>query len=148
MDDFLTAVHTLLDGPERLPEGFVTLDCGSGRAVSIREFVETIHHVTGSRSELRFGALPYRENEIMLSQADPAALRALGWDPQVSLEQGIKNHSCERTLAVAEPCGFQGAFVFCSSRRAWLGLALQRSRHPLLLHDAGARRAGTRASAC
>jgi CDP-paratose synthetase len=91
VQDFVTAVQTLLDSPERLPEGFVTLDCGSGRAVSIREFVETIHRVTGSRSELRFGALPYRENEIMLSQADPAALRALGWEPQVSLEQGIKN---------------------------------------------------------
>lgn len=91
VQDFLTAVHTLLDAPGRLPEGFITLDCGSGRAVSIREFVETVHRVTGSRSALRFGALPYRENEIMFSQADPAALRALGWEPKVSLEQGIKN---------------------------------------------------------
>jgi nucleoside-diphosphate-sugar epimerase len=91
VQDVVSAVHTLLETPGRLPGGFVTLDCGSGRAVSVREFVETVHRLSGSRSALRFGALPYRENEIMFSQADPAALRALGWEPRVSLEQGIQN---------------------------------------------------------
>jgi nucleoside-diphosphate-sugar epimerase len=91
VQDFLDAVYTLLDSPERLPDGFSTLDCGSGRAVTIREFVETVHRLTGSRAVLRFGALPYRENEIMFSQADASALGALGWRPTVSLEQGIKN---------------------------------------------------------
>jgi nucleoside-diphosphate-sugar epimerase len=91
VSDFLAAVHTLLDGSERLPAGFVALDCGSGRAVSIREFVETVHRVTGSQSALRFGAMPYRDNEIMFSQADLAGLRSLGWEPTVSLEQGIRD---------------------------------------------------------
>jgi nucleoside-diphosphate-sugar epimerase len=89
--DFVSAVHTLLDAPEHLAAGFCSLDCGSGRAVSIREFVETVHRLTGSRATLRFGALPYRENEIMFSQADSSALRGLGWEQKVPLEQGIKN---------------------------------------------------------
>jgi nucleoside-diphosphate-sugar epimerase len=91
VQDFLAAVRILLAQAERLPDGFVSLDCGSGRAVSIREFAETVHRLTGSRAVLRFGALPYRENEIMFSQADPSALRALGWEPRVSLEKGILN---------------------------------------------------------
>jgi nucleoside-diphosphate-sugar epimerase len=89
--DFVTAMQTLLDAPERLPDGFSTLDCGSGHAASIRHFVETLHRLTGSRATLRFGALPYRENENMFSQADPSQLRALGWGPSVSLEEGVKS---------------------------------------------------------
>jgi nucleoside-diphosphate-sugar epimerase len=90
VDDVLTAFRAVLEGQDRLPQGFVSLDCGSGRAVPIREIVQTVHRVTGSRATPRFGALPYRENEIMFSQADVSGLRALGWQPVVSLEQGIR----------------------------------------------------------
>jgi CDP-paratose synthetase len=91
VDDFLGAVRTILGKAEDLPGGYHTVECGTGRAVSIREFVETIHRLTGSRAVLRFGALPYRENEIMVSQADTASLRTLGWRPSVSLEEGIRS---------------------------------------------------------
>jgi CDP-paratose synthetase len=91
VDDFVSAVHTLLDAPDHLEKGFVTLDCGSGNAVSIREFVERVHRLTNSRAALRFGALPYRENEIMFSQSEPSTLMALGWKPKVSLDEGIQN---------------------------------------------------------
>ena len=36
-----------------------------GQATSIRTFVETVHRLTGSRARLRFGALPYRDNEVV-----------------------------------------------------------------------------------
>src|SRR5690606_3546497 len=45
------------------------VDVGSGNAPSVRSFVEQVHLLTGSRTELKFGAIPYRANEAMLCQA-------------------------------------------------------------------------------
>jgi len=88
--DVAAAFLAVLDNLGKLPAGAVDLECGTGQAVSIRAFVETIHRLTGSRAALRFGALPYRDGEIMLSQADPTALRALGWEARVALDDGLR----------------------------------------------------------
>ena len=88
--DVAAAFRILLEKASTLPPGAVELECGTGSPVSIREFVETIHRLTNSRATLRFGALPYRENEIMISRANPAKLQSLGWQPRVSLEEGLR----------------------------------------------------------
>ena len=87
--DVAAAFLAVLNNLDKLPPGGTDLECGTGAAVSIREFVEAIHRLTASRATLRFGALPYRAGEIMLSEANPTALRALGWAPTVSLEDGL-----------------------------------------------------------
>lgn len=89
VDDVLNAVMCLLDRYYTLPDNFIELDCGTGQAISIREFVTTAHRVSCSKATLRFGKLPYRENEIMLSQANVSVLNSLGWQAQVSLVDGI-----------------------------------------------------------
>jgi CDP-paratose synthetase len=66
------------------------IDVGSGKAHPLRSFVEQVHYLTGSRTELKFGAIPYRVNEMMLCQADTRRLHNLGWQPVYSLEQGIR----------------------------------------------------------
>jgi nucleoside-diphosphate-sugar epimerase len=76
--------------------GFVNYDIGSGNPVSVRDLVELIHKLTGSRSRLSFGALSYRPGEPMLTRADTSALRALGWRPRVQLPEGL-----ERTIEAA-----------------------------------------------
>jgi len=68
-----------------------TYEVGSSRAASIRECVELVHRLSGSRTALRFGALAYRENEIMHSVADVRPLRALGWGPPMGLEEGMRD---------------------------------------------------------
>ena len=40
---------------------------------------------------MNFGALPYREGEIMEPQVDNHILRSLGWKPKKSLEENIWN---------------------------------------------------------
>ncbi|HSQ58088.1 MAG TPA: NAD(P)-dependent oxidoreductase [Gemmata sp.] len=88
--DVAAAFLAVLAHLDQLPTGSTDLECGTGRALSIRELVETVHRLTGSRAKLDFGALPYRANEIMLSEADTIGLRALGWEPRVSLEDGLR----------------------------------------------------------
>jgi nucleoside-diphosphate-sugar epimerase len=68
---------------------FVNFEIGSGNPAPVRELVELIHTLTGSRSRLLFGALPYRPAEPMLTRADTSALRALGWRPLVQLAEGL-----------------------------------------------------------
>lgn len=87
--DVAEAYRLILEKAGSLPAGFSEFEVGSGRAVSIREFVEAIHRLTGSKSMLRFGALDYRDGEIMFSQADMTRLSALGWKPVTSLESGL-----------------------------------------------------------
>ncbi len=90
VDDACRAFLTLLENRGRLAAGVTEFDCGSGRAVSVREIVETVHRLCESRAVLRFGALPYRDGEIMFSQAETAGLAELGWSPRVTLEEGIR----------------------------------------------------------
>ena len=47
--------------------------------------------ITGNTvTRLDFGAVPYRANELMDSKTDISALKALGWRPEISLEDGIR----------------------------------------------------------
>jgi len=64
-------------------------EVGSGDSISIKKFVRLIHRLTESSSTLNFGALSYRENEIMESHADISKLTEIGWQPFVSSEDGI-----------------------------------------------------------
>jgi CDP-paratose synthetase len=63
---------------------------GSGSSTEIRRLVQAIHELTDSSAELHFGAVAYRPYEVMNSQLDSAALRALGWSPRICLVEGLK----------------------------------------------------------
>lgn len=67
------------------------IEVGSGDAVTMRSFVELARQLAGASTVLDFGAVPYRANEAMLCVADTARLRGLGWQPQVTLADGLKS---------------------------------------------------------
>lgn len=90
IDDVVLAYLLLLEKQESLAEWFMEFDVGSGEAVTIRQFVELVHHLTASSTHLKFGASPYREGEVMYSQANTESLRQLGWRCGHTLEQGLK----------------------------------------------------------
>jgi CDP-paratose synthetase len=87
--DVADVYRLILDKADALPAGFSEFEVGSGHAISIRQFVETIYRLTGSKTTLKFGALEYREGEIMFSQADITCVTALGWKPVTPLELGL-----------------------------------------------------------
>lgn len=70
--------------------GFNVLPLGSGETVSIRKIVETIKDVSGSKSNLLFGKIPMRENELLCSDADISKIKSLGWYPKFNLNEGVK----------------------------------------------------------
>lgn len=90
IDDVVAAYLAVLNSVCVLNEWFVEFNVGSGATVSIREFVELVHRMTGSKTNLEFGAIPYREGEEMNSHADTYALKTLGWSCQFTLEQGLR----------------------------------------------------------
>lgn len=89
IDDVVSAYSTLLEKRNELANT-VDIEVGSGTALSIREFVQTVHKLTASKTELQFGALSYRPNEPMQLQADISQINALGWQPKFTLELGLR----------------------------------------------------------
>ena len=90
IDDVVSAYLLLVEKLDQLPDRYVEFDVGSGEAVSIRDFVESVHRMTHSKTKLMYGAIPYREGEVMLSRANVEPLRKLGWMCRTNLEQGLK----------------------------------------------------------
>lgn len=79
------------------------LNVGSGLCVSLRSYVETIARCLSSYGfvpDIRFGARPYRKDEMMNYSADVSMLRSvIGWIPDTPLETGINRqikHFLER----------------------------------------------------
>lgn len=90
IDDVVDAYVKVLESIGQFDDLFNEFDLGSGDSMSIREFVETVHRMTSSRTFLDFGATPYRAGEVMLSQADIGPLKQLGWTCTHTLDQGLK----------------------------------------------------------
>jgi nucleoside-diphosphate-sugar epimerase len=88
IDDVVTAYDVFL-GTVDGQAGFQEFNLGSGHATTIRHFVETAKRIINSKTELLFGAKPYREHEVMRSEANIEELHKLGWKPRYSIEQGI-----------------------------------------------------------
>ena len=89
IDDVVSAYDVILQKLNGLAVSD-QIDVGTGNAHTVRSFVEQVHALMGSRTELQFGVIPYRANEAMLCQADTSRLQNLGWQPAYSLERGIQ----------------------------------------------------------
>lgn len=86
IDDVISAYMTLLNTKE---SSFSEFEVGSGQSISIRKFAETVKRLCNASTRLEFGAIPYRDGEIMHSKADVSKLLALGWSCRHDLESGL-----------------------------------------------------------
>lgn len=69
--------------------GFFNL--GGGHAQPIKNVILQIAEAIDPNADLRFGEIPYGKNQNMHLEADISKLKAVyGWEPQVSLEDGLK----------------------------------------------------------
>jgi nucleoside-diphosphate-sugar epimerase len=90
IDDVVSSYSYVLKSYLALPIGYIEYQVGTGKSISIKDFILIVQKLTKSNTELRFGAVPYRENEIMESVADNSLLQNLGWISNYALEEGIK----------------------------------------------------------
>ncbi len=67
----------LLKSLRNLKDGFYNLEIGTGKSISVKEFVEDLKKRLNSTTKLNFGALEMRENEIMDSKAELENLKKI-----------------------------------------------------------------------
>lgn len=89
VDDVADAYATLLAQGDGLPVGFTEYEVGTGTTTSIREFSELASRITGSRSQMHFGELAHRPNEIMASKAFTSSLKSYGWSATTTVFEGL-----------------------------------------------------------
>ena len=95
IDDVVSAYLTCLEQAPQL-KVFNDIEVGTGVLTPVKTFVtlikSTLEKLKGSpiETQLNFGALPYREGEIMEPQVDNSVLCSLGWQPKRSLEENIE----------------------------------------------------------
>jgi dTDP-glucose 4,6-dehydratase len=84
VDDLVEGIWRLLQSGEGEP-----VNIGNPHEMTILRFAETIRTFTGSRSEIVFRPLPVDDPKTR--QPDITRARTLlGWEPRVSLEEGIR----------------------------------------------------------
>lgn len=96
VSDVVSAYKIVEDFAAKNSFRFKNFEVGTGVSTSIREFAATIKEVSGSSTKLDFGALPYRDDEIMNSFADPIELTNIGWRPAFTLKEGLS-----RTVSIS-----------------------------------------------
>lgn len=90
VDDVVRAYLKLIEYGRAHEFSLASFNVGTGKSTQVRDFVETVRDLSESSTELGFGDIPYRPDEIMNSFADTAPLRELGWEPAVSIDEGIR----------------------------------------------------------
>jgi dTDP-glucose 4,6-dehydratase len=84
VSDLIEGILRLLDSREHLP-----VNIGNPHEITILEFAERIRALTGGKTELVFRPLP--QDDPKRRRPDISKVRnLLGWEPKVSLDQGLR----------------------------------------------------------
>ena len=99
VDDLIRGLHLLATSGEHLP-----VNLGNPGEFTILELAEAVIRVTGSSSEIVFEALPVDDPQVR--QPDiTRARQVLGWEPEVSLDEGLRRLLGTQTGRAPEPAG-------------------------------------------
>lgn len=89
VDDVIAAYLMLLEHEPELTRPVAYFELGGGRAIALADLVKLARRVSKSHTKLNFGSLPYRQDEIMHSEANIDNLKNIGWEVNTSLEDGL-----------------------------------------------------------
>ena len=85
VDDLIRGLYLLATSDEHLPVNIGNPD----HEVTMLELAQTVIRVTGSTSELVFEALPMDDPQVRRPDITRAR-QALGWEPEIDLEEGLR----------------------------------------------------------
>jgi len=92
IEDVIDAFIVLLNNINKLDNSFHNFEVGTEDSVTIKDFVGLVKKLCNNNTtDLNFGAINYRENEVMNTNTNTDKLKSLGWFPKFSLEDGLKN---------------------------------------------------------
>ncbi len=66
------------------------INVGNPATVTLKDAIQEIADQLGVQGLLNFGALPYRSDQVMKLEPACESLTAMGWEPLVSFDNGIK----------------------------------------------------------
>jgi dTDP-glucose 4,6-dehydratase len=99
VDDLIRGLYLLATSGEHLP-----VNLGNPGEFTILELAEAVIRVTGSSSEIVFEALPVDDPQVR--QPDiTRARQVLGWEPEVTLDEGLRRLLGTQTGRAPEPAG-------------------------------------------
>ena len=92
IEDIVSAHMTIIDNLAIL-QNYEEFELGSGKPTKVKVFLEIIYSELSKQnsinSVLNFGAIAYRKHENMCMSANISKLQKLGWNPTVSIQDGI-----------------------------------------------------------
>ena len=72
----------------------------SGKAICLKEVVQKIQKLTNFEGNILYGAIPYREDQVMHLEADMSKLESHGWKAETDLDLGLANTIRSDSVAV------------------------------------------------
>ena len=91
IEDVTNAYCIALKNIEKIQCGYTEYEIGTGVSMPVKEIVKLMKRLIKSSSDLKFGALPYRDGEIMKSKANIRAISDLGWCVNIETLVGLKS---------------------------------------------------------
>lgn len=96
IDDVVSAFVMIIKNIGKFKNSFLNYEIGTGNSIEIQKLVKLVKKISENNNTiLNFGALPYRENEIMNSKANITEICKLKWKPEFTLEEGLR-----RTISI------------------------------------------------
>ncbi len=84
IDDVIAAFTKIIENAGNMDKGYHSFEIGTGQLIKIKELASMIKQLAGNKvTRLNFGALPYRENEIMESKVDISAIKRVRMAPEI-----------------------------------------------------------------
>lgn len=88
INDLLQLYDLMFENESKFSD-FEIFNVGTGINTNLKYILQYIKKHTLSSSELDFGAIPYRTNELMESNNDITKLINLGWSPKTPIDFGL-----------------------------------------------------------
>lgn len=88
IEDVINFFIKLVKDIELIKNDFTQIELGTGKGTSIKNVANIVEQVFNKKCNIEWGAIPYREKDIMKSIADNNII--IDWKPKVGLNDGIK----------------------------------------------------------
>jgi len=87
IDDVINAIVKIVDKDSI--HGIFNL--GSGSPIELKQIINKVKNLVGTNADVQFGAVPYREDQIMHLEADIGKISAkIDWVPRIGIDEGLK----------------------------------------------------------